>query len=106
MPYQQSVLSPVTFHMSLLSGIFVLLNELRDGPNQNQSYLTMTLLYVYLLEFLFFNVWRYSEEKIRMIEDFWVAFSLFPFMIINCLSNRRLDKLFVLERTFQYMIFK
>lgn len=49
--------------MSLLSGIFVLLNELRDGPNQNQSYLTMTLLYVYLLEFLFFNVWRYSEEK-------------------------------------------
>lgn len=74
--------------MSLLSGIFVLLNELRDGPNQNQSYLTMTLLYVYLLEFLFFNVWRYSEEKIRMIEeDFWVAFSLFPFMIINFLST-------------------
>lgn len=57
------LLSSVLFHMSLLSGIFVLLNELRDGPNQNQSYLTMTLLYVYLLEFLFFNVWRYSEEK-------------------------------------------
>lgn len=89
MSYQQSAfLSSVLFHMSLLSGIFVLLNELRDGPNQNQSYLTMTLLYVYLLEFLFLMFGDTLKKKIRMIEeDFWVAFSLFPFMIINFLST-------------------
>lgn len=48
------------------------------------------------------------KKKIWMIEeDFWVAFSLFPFVIIKFRSNRRSDKLFiVLERTFQYMIFK
>lgn len=37
-------------------------NELRDGPNQNQSYSTISLLYFYLLEFNF-NVRRCSEEK-------------------------------------------
>lgn len=36
--------------------------ELRDGPNQNQSYLTISLLYFYLLEF-YFNVGRCSEEN-------------------------------------------
>lgn len=36
--------------------------ELRDGPNQNQSYLTISLLYFYLLEF-YFNVRRCSEEN-------------------------------------------
>lgn len=59
--YQQpAFLSSVPLHVSLLSGIFVPLNELRDGPNQNQSYLTMTLLYVYLLDF--FNVWRKNDD--------------------------------------------
>ena len=57
------------FHLLLLAGIFVLLKkELRDGPNQNQSYLTISLLYFYLLEF-YFNVRRCSEEKIRMFEQ-------------------------------------
>lgn len=41
--------------------------ELRDGPNQNQSYLTISLLYFYLLEF-YFNVRRCSEEK---NQDVW-----------------------------------
>lgn len=36
--------------------------ELRDGPNQNQSYLTISLLYFYLLEFIF-NVQTNSEEN-------------------------------------------
>lgn len=55
--------------------------ELRDGPNQNQSYLTISLLYFYLLEF-YFNVRRCSEEKkIRMFDEqervtIWVAFLL------------------------------
>lgn len=70
------LLSSVPLHLSLLSGIFVPLNELRDGPNQNQSYLTMTLLYVYLLDFLIM-FGDTLKKNIRIIEDFWVAFSLF-----------------------------
>lgn len=61
--------------MSLLSGIFVLLNELRDGPNQNQSYLTMTLLYVYLLEFLFFNdTLKRKKQDERLLGGLFIIF--------------------------------
>lgn len=61
--------------------------ELRDGPNQNQSYLTISLLYFYLLEF-YFNVRRCSEEKNQDV--WWTTMSdylggLFSFMsFIDC----------------------
>lgn len=62
-PINAFFFSPSFFLLSLLSGIFLSFSkELRDGPNQNQSYLTISLLYFYLLEF-YFNVRRCSEKE-------------------------------------------
>lgn len=61
------------FCLSLLSGIFVLLRKkkwkkdtqkkLRDGSNQNESYLTIFLLYLYLLKFYSSVLEMKKEEK-------------------------------------------
>lgn len=50
---------PLSCHSCLVYLSFS--KELRDGSNQNESYLTISLLYFYLLEF-YFNIQRCSEE--------------------------------------------
>lgn len=62
--------SPLSCHSCLVYLSFS--KELRDGSNQNESYLTISLLYFYLLEF-YFNIRRCSEEgrKKKKSQDGW-----------------------------------
>lgn len=72
-------------HQSFFSFVILvflsLSKELRDGPNQNQSYLTISLLYFYLLEF-YFNVRRYFEEKSGYLMNKNELLSGWPFSFI------------------------
>lgn len=74
-------LSPHFFFVTLVFLSFS--KELRDGPNQNQSYLTIFLLYFYLLEF-YFNVWWCSDEKsgCLMNKNEWRSGWPFPFICL------------------------
>jgi len=82
---REPAFSSVTLLVSLMSGIFVLLKLLRDGPNQNQSYLTITLLYFYLLSLILILMFgkTLKEKKLdgrRLLGGlFFVSFSdIFP----------------------------
>lgn len=73
---------PVLF-FSFVTLVFLSFSkELRDGPNQNQSYLTIFFCCISIYWSLILNVRRYSEEKCLMNKNDWRSGWPFSFICL------------------------